>query len=48
MVKTRIFRFEPMIYGEIPRPRYNHAACVLIQNDQIIIFGGRTKNYNKS
>jgi hypothetical protein len=36
-----------MITGDIPRPRYYHAAATVTQNDQIIIFGGRTKNYNK-
>ena len=36
-----------MIKGEVPRPRYNHAACTVIQNDQIIVFGGRIKDYNK-
>jgi len=35
-----------MITGEVPRPRYNHAACTVIQNDQLIVFGGRTKDHN--
>ncbi len=42
-----ICRFEPMITGDIPRPRYYHAAATVIQNEQLIVFGGRTKNYHK-
>lgn len=29
----------------MPRPRYYHASTV-IQNDQLVVFGGRTKNQN--
>ena len=36
-----------MIIGDVPRPRYNHSACTVIQNEQIIVFGGRTKDYHK-
>lgn len=35
-------RFEPIIKGSIPRPRYYHASTVL-PNDNLLIFGGRTK-----
>lgn len=35
-----------MITGDVPRPRYYHAAATVIQHEQIIVFGGRT-NYHK-
>lgn len=34
-----------MITGEVPRPRYYHASTV-IQNDQLVVFAGRTKMQN--
>jgi hypothetical protein len=46
MVNIRLDRFEPIKYGETPHPRYNHASCSL-QNDQIVIFGGKTKNQKR-
>lgn len=36
-------RIYPIVHGEIPRPRYNHAATV-IHNDYLAVFGGRTKD----
>lgn len=36
------FRFEPIINGSIPRPRFYHASTN-ISNDQIVVFAGRTK-----
>ncbi len=46
MVQWIICRFEPMITGMVPRPRYYHAAATVQHNDEIIVFGGRT-NYHK-
>ena len=34
-----------MITGDIPRPRYYHAAATVLQHDQIVVFGGRTKHH---
>jgi hypothetical protein len=42
MVNSILYRYEPAIKGDIPRPRYYHASTVL-PNDSIVIFGGRTK-----
>lgn len=45
MVLLPTLRFEPIIEGEIPRPRAYHAATQ-IHNDELVIFGGKTKNQN--
>lgn len=39
-------RFSPIIRGIVPRARSYHASTV-IPNDQIVIFGGRTKEQKK-
>ena len=46
MVINTLFRFSPIIRGIVPRARYYHASTV-IPNDQIVIFGGRTKEQQK-
>ena len=41
------FRIHPIVDGDIPRPRFNHAATV-VQGEYLMIFGGRTKEQAKS
>jgi hypothetical protein len=43
MVGVGLVRFEPMITGDIPRPRYYHAAATVVQHEEIVVFGGRTE-----
>lgn len=31
-----------MISGDVPRPRFYHAAATVIQHEEIVVFGGRT------
>lgn len=45
MVRFPPSRFEPVISGDIPRPRYYHAAATVLQHEQIVVFGGRTKHH---
>jgi hypothetical protein len=46
MVFMQLLRIFPIVNGEVPRPRYNHAATV--HNDFIIMFGGKTNDLQKN
>ena len=47
MVNSIWYRIYPIVSGEKPQPRYNHASTV-VNNEYIVIFGGKLKEQRKN